>query len=1037
MATISELIVAIKADTTGLDKGLKDTESKLGSAGDKAKTFGQKWDDMKPQLLMAAGMVAAIGAAALKTAQDFAEAELAARRLDFAGRLAGSKQAAEEITELAGAIQDLTGQSDDLVKQLGAEELAKGRSVEQTKELIKVAVDLASATGVDLQTAVKQLSDTYSGEAGRISKVIPALKDLTKEQLKNGEGVKLIAQYYRGFADELQDSTSVALNRAGQYAGDLSELMGSFFAPNVKKVADGFSGMAKGLINTVGSIQAWSDEMTDANVAFNASLGHQESMAIMQSKLEKSYQLSRNALDKYRQSLKDSSKEELDAAKVAMQAAIARSRHLPLLAAQFQKALGEIEKAIAERADAETKELERLRAERQREIDDFLDKQDQMLKAGVITAKEYYNAKINYQEKLINELKTSEKALTADQLAEIKKRQGYVASYHEALKRLEEGSTEAIERAIDDRNEISEDAAEERQKNLEYNLDLALESEIRKLDEEIRLEEEAAKERERIQREYWDSVGKMASAGFTVASALNEAFSLGLGDALKKAESVAGNVTKLLASGGMDITAWAGLVADAIGLIGDAFDALSGEEARKAEEARRKEAKAIEDAARDRLATKIELLERERIEEISKAIATGAQTRDIEIYYARAIARAKLEANESILAEQRRIESESDRIRRESYQKALSINSNLTTALAKAEEDRAKLAGNWVLKLTNRSAWDAAMSGIETTITDLRDRLQTAANDIAEAEIEALEMSLALFGDRAESASKGLAATIVDGFKEGQTEEEIKAGIFELFQNMAIEAAVMAAGIGDRFEGIGASLAQALADGVVSSQELGSLTEAVDKLYDDASKAVDAAMAVFGGTPTQRRLIEENTKAMEETAEEQVKIAKKLAEEQAKILEDQVKEQERFVSSISSSLSKSFVEGFQKGESEEEIKGAIFEMLQNMAVQAAIMASGIGNRFEEIGANIAQALTDGFIDNAELANIEGQIDRLYASANQVIGATMGAFRTEGNATAFGSSTVNVTINSPTAVNPSEAAAIIANTARNLSFEGVL
>lgn len=836
MATISELVVAIKADMSGLDKGLDQTEKRLDETTGKAKSFGQKWDDMKPQLLMAAGMIAAIGAAAFKTAQDFAEAELAAKRLDFAGRLAGSKQAADEINELAGAVQQLTGISGDLVSQLGAEELAKGRSLEQTKELIHVATDLASATGVDLQTAVKQLSDTYSGEAGRISKVIPALKDLTAEQLKNGEGVKVVAQYYRGFAEELEDSTAVSLARASENFGDLSETIGSFFAPKIKALADGLGGMAKGIVDTATGIQRWSDEMTDANVAFNASLGHQESMAIMQKKLEQSYQLSRNALIKYQASLKDLSKEELNSARAAMQAAISRSSHLPLVAQGFKNALAQIEKAITEQSTAEAEAIAKVQAARQKEIDDFLDKQDQMLRAGIITDKEYFENKKAYQEKLINEIKSSEGALTAAQLAEIKTRQGYIEGYQARLIEIEKSST--IEKVAVVRG-FSKESTDEYQKMGEKiaNTNAGV---TKNSKEEIEAQSQAIKAT-------MESIQVYVGAAVKVAGALASAFGVDVTEGLKRIESVAGAAMKIITNPA-DISAWADIAVAVIDTVSDAVSALSGAEteaARKAREERESARRDIEEKARGRLATTLEALEKERDAEIAKAISVGAQTRDIEIYYARAIARAKMEMNESIINEQKRVEEESARIRAGAYSKAVAQNKAITDALQKAQDERARLLSNTLYQTLNRSGWDNAMGTLNSQIESYKIMLRNAADDISKAEIEAMEMSFALFGDRAEKASQGLSDALISGFKGGKTQSDFKTAIFDMLRNMAIEAAVMAAGIGQKFEEIGAYIAQALTDGF-STAELTDINAMVNSLYSSATAAIAPLEEMFG-----------------------------------------------------------------------------------------------------------------------------------------------------------------------------------------------
>lgn len=99
-----------------------------------------------------------------------------------------------------------------------------GLSENQIKDVLSAATDLAAATGQDLNSAVKTLSESYAGNVGQLGKLNPAIKNLTKEELANGEAVKLIQKQYEGFADTMANTFS---GRDTQFANAFSDLQAS------------------------------------------------------------------------------------------------------------------------------------------------------------------------------------------------------------------------------------------------------------------------------------------------------------------------------------------------------------------------------------------------------------------------------------------------------------------------------------------------------------------------------------------------------------------------------------------------------------------------------------------------------------------------------------------------------------------------------------------------------------------------------------------------------------------------------------------
>lgn len=99
-----------------------------------------------------------------------------------------------------------------------------GLSEENIKKVLAAATDLAAATGQDLTSAVKILSESYAGNVGKLGKLNPAVKGLTKEQLAAGEAVRLLSEQYKGFADTMANTFS---GRDRQFSNAFSDLQAS------------------------------------------------------------------------------------------------------------------------------------------------------------------------------------------------------------------------------------------------------------------------------------------------------------------------------------------------------------------------------------------------------------------------------------------------------------------------------------------------------------------------------------------------------------------------------------------------------------------------------------------------------------------------------------------------------------------------------------------------------------------------------------------------------------------------------------------
>lgn len=185
--------------------------------------------------------------------------EKAEKSLEAAARnnpyLDGSSTKA--LKDYASQLQSVSNYGDEQLIPMMSQLAAAGRTQEEIMKIMGAAIDYATGAGVSLESAVKSLNGTFGGLSGELGKSIPQIKELTKEQLKNGDAIDIIAEKYKGQAAAVQDSSTQVSNALG----DLKEAVGSVFHLDAAS--------AKPLINAIGKI---TETIYKANAAFDSFL---------------------------------------------------------------------------------------------------------------------------------------------------------------------------------------------------------------------------------------------------------------------------------------------------------------------------------------------------------------------------------------------------------------------------------------------------------------------------------------------------------------------------------------------------------------------------------------------------------------------------------------------------------------------------------------------------------------------------------------------------------------------------------------------
>jgi len=222
---IADLLIKIGADSYEFQQKAQQVERDLGSLEKRLTSLG------KSLSVKLTAPLAALGAVALKNADTQQQAE---QRLLTA--LKGRTDIQQRLIAQAAELQSRSVLGDEVVIGQQAYLASLGMTEEQIGRVIEASAQLSAATGMTLDSAVKNLAKTFGGLTGELGESIPKLKELTVEQLKNGEAVDFILENYKGFAESAAQTALGPLRQLNNAWGDFLEQIGTAMMPFATKV---------------------------------------------------------------------------------------------------------------------------------------------------------------------------------------------------------------------------------------------------------------------------------------------------------------------------------------------------------------------------------------------------------------------------------------------------------------------------------------------------------------------------------------------------------------------------------------------------------------------------------------------------------------------------------------------------------------------------------------------------------------------------------------------------------------------------------
>lgn len=234
--------ISIKTQVEGLKKvqsALDELNEKVKDFSEQASNTGKVWTGAMMNIgTQISNLVMKLPHLATAAIQAFGEEEVALNKLSAAIRSQGGNvsEILPIMQNFASEMQKITTYADDQILVMQGVATSMGVSSDQMESVMKSAMGLSAALGMDVATATKAASAAIQGKTELLTRYIPMLSECKTSEEKFAKVQELSRN---GFAQAKAEgeSTLGQLKQAANAWGDLAEVAGKTFAPVAIEVA--------------------------------------------------------------------------------------------------------------------------------------------------------------------------------------------------------------------------------------------------------------------------------------------------------------------------------------------------------------------------------------------------------------------------------------------------------------------------------------------------------------------------------------------------------------------------------------------------------------------------------------------------------------------------------------------------------------------------------------------------------------------------------------------------------------------------------
>jgi hypothetical protein len=252
------VVVNIVGKVAGLRSALADAEGDLGKFGSKIDDTGKKFEGWKGIAKGVGGAIAGLGLGAmLKDAtgaaveDEAAQAKLAKTLKNTIGATQGVVAGVEK--EL-GAFMKVSTFTDDQLRPAYETLIRSSKSTVSAHDDLSLAMDIAAAKGISLETAANALAKAQGGNLGALNRLVPGLVDLKDKTITVEDAFAKMRNVVGGSAAAALDTSAGRSQKLKRDLGELQETIGAKLLPVIakltewlQKIVDWFTNLSPGV----------------------------------------------------------------------------------------------------------------------------------------------------------------------------------------------------------------------------------------------------------------------------------------------------------------------------------------------------------------------------------------------------------------------------------------------------------------------------------------------------------------------------------------------------------------------------------------------------------------------------------------------------------------------------------------------------------------------------------------------------------------------------------------------------------------------
>ena len=280
----------LTSDINKLAKGNKESFSGVDRLGKSVKGFVKSF---APATLAIGATVAAVKkvneaikeTTALYKAQANAEKQLevAASNNPYL-----DSSSVAQLKSYASQLQSISTVGDETLLPMMAQLAAAGRTQAEIQGIMSAALDVSASGMMSLDSAVTALNKTYSGTAGQLGNQISQLKSLTKEELASGKAVEIVAEKFKGMAEETAKATGTS-EQLKNAISDYKEEIGASFEKNLAPMRKFFTELISGWASAKKAKREYEEAAEQNEAGAGTTSSYAKEIEALEKKLAESY----------------------------------------------------------------------------------------------------------------------------------------------------------------------------------------------------------------------------------------------------------------------------------------------------------------------------------------------------------------------------------------------------------------------------------------------------------------------------------------------------------------------------------------------------------------------------------------------------------------------------------------------------------------------------------------------------------------------------------------------------------------------------